>query len=48
MPASTRGHLIYKLADLLEKNREEFAYLESIDNGKPMSIANAADLELSI
>lgn len=43
-----RGLLMYKLADLLEKNREEFAYLESIDNGKPVAVANAADVELSI
>src|SRR5512144_1139290 len=33
MTASERGRLIWKLGDLLEKNIEEFAQLESIDNG---------------
>ena len=48
MASYQRGRLMNRLADLLEKNREEFAYLESLDNGKPVSIANAADVELSI
>jgi phenylacetaldehyde dehydrogenase len=33
MTASERGRLVWKLADLLDKNIEEFAYLESLDNG---------------
>jgi phenylacetaldehyde dehydrogenase len=32
---SERGRAIWKLADLLEENLEEFAELESLDNGKP-------------
>src|SRR5690242_17758112 len=32
---SERGRLLWKLADLLEENLEEFAELEAIDNGKP-------------
>ena len=36
MTASERGRLIWKLADLLEEHTEEFAYLESLDNGKPL------------
>src|SRR5437763_13445832 len=39
MTASERGKLMWRLADLLEKNLEEFATLESLDNGKPLSIA---------
>ena len=48
LSSSDRGKLIYKLADLIEKNREELSYLESLDNGKPAHIANLADLELTI
>jgi phenylacetaldehyde dehydrogenase len=44
MPASQRGRLLWKLADLIEKNAEEFAQLESLDNGKPAAIARAADV----
>src|SRR5918911_5649909 len=35
MNASERGRLLNKLADLIEKNQEELAALESLDNGKP-------------
>lgn len=45
---SDRGRLLWKLADLLEKHAEEFAQLESLDNGKPLKVARAADLPLSI
>jgi phenylacetaldehyde dehydrogenase len=41
---SERGRLIWKLADLIEKNAEEFAQLESLDNGKPAAIARVADV----
>ncbi|MBD2181327.1 aldehyde dehydrogenase family protein [Planktothrix sp. FACHB-1355] len=45
---SDRGKLIWKLADLLEANLEEFAELESIDNGKPIGVARVADVPLAI
>ena len=48
MPGRERGRLLYKLADLLEKNLEEFAQLESLDNGKPVAVARAADVPLTI
>src|SRR3954451_16498846 len=48
MNASERGRLINKLADLIEKNQEELAALESLDNGKPFRDAFAADLPLTI
>ncbi|MGA2508958.1 MAG: aldehyde dehydrogenase family protein [Candidatus Acidiferrales bacterium] len=41
---SERGKLIWKLADLIEKHAEEFAQLESLDNGKPLTIARVADI----
>jgi aldehyde dehydrogenase (NAD+) len=46
--AVQRANLLYKLADLIEKNREELAQLESLDNGKPISDARAGDLQLTI
>ena len=48
MTASERGRLIWKLADLLEQHTEEFGYLESLDNGKPLNIAKAADVPLAV
>jgi phenylacetaldehyde dehydrogenase len=48
MTSSDRGKLIWRLADLLESNLEEFAQLESLDNGKPLTIARAADVPLAI
>src|SRR3974390_3270789 len=36
--ASERGRLIWKLGDLLERRIEEFAQLESLDNGKPLAV----------
>ncbi len=48
MTASQRGRLIWKLADLLEQHTEEFAQLESLDNGKPLTVARIADVPLSI
>src|ERR1700724_3683217 len=48
LTASERGRLIWKLADLLEENLEEFAELESLDNGKPLKVARAADVPLAV
>lgn len=48
MPASQRGRLIWKLADLIEGRLEEFAQLESLDNGKPLAIARVADVPLAV
>ncbi len=45
---SERGKLIWKLADLIEQRSEEFAQLETLDNGKPLSIARAADVPLTV
>jgi phenylacetaldehyde dehydrogenase len=45
---SARGQIIWRLADLLEKHAEEFAELEALDNGKPLSVARAADVPLAV
>jgi phenylacetaldehyde dehydrogenase len=47
MTPSERGKIIWKIGDLLEKHTEEFATLESLDNGKPISVARAADVPLA-
>lgn len=46
--ARERGRFISKLARLLERDKEEFAKLETIDNGKPISETLNADLPLAI
>jgi phenylacetaldehyde dehydrogenase len=48
LTASERGRLIWKVADLLEENLEEFSELESLDNGKPLAVARAADVPLAV
>jgi phenylacetaldehyde dehydrogenase len=45
---SERGRMIWKLADLLEQHLEEFAELESLDNGKPRTVARVADVPLTV
>jgi phenylacetaldehyde dehydrogenase len=47
LTASERGKLIWKLGDLIEKHAEEFAQLETLDNGKPLTVARAADVPLA-
>lgn len=48
MDARDRGRVMNKLADLMEANLEELAALETLDNGKPISDARAADVPLAI
>ena len=48
MTPSERGRAIWKLADLIEQHAEEFAQLETLDNGKPISVARAADIPLVV
>src|SRR5262245_5302389 len=45
---SERGRLLWKLAELVESHADEFADLESLDNGKPRAVARAADVPLSV
>jgi aldehyde dehydrogenase (NAD+) len=48
LPASQRGRLLHRLADLIEKHADELAALESLDNGKPVSIAKAVDVAATV
>lgn len=47
MSPSERGKIIWKIGDLILKNLEELAQLESLDNGKPIGVARAADVPLA-
>jgi phenylacetaldehyde dehydrogenase len=48
MTASERGRALWKLADLIEQHGEEFAQLETLDNGKPLAVARVADIPLVV
>jgi phenylacetaldehyde dehydrogenase len=48
MSPSKRGQLLQRLAQLLEDHTDEFAELESLDNGKPLSVARVADVPLAV
>src|SRR5246127_3050173 len=48
MSPSERGRALWKLADLIEQHLEEFATLEALDNGKPLTVARVADVPLTI
>ena len=43
-----RGKVLSKFADLLEKKSIELASLETLDSGKPFTVAKAVDIPLSI
>ncbi len=47
MTPSERGRIIWRIGDLILEHLEEFAELESLDNGKPITVARAADVPLS-
>ena len=48
MSASERGRLIWKLADLVEKNIDELAELETLDNGKPIFESRYVDMPMVV
>ena len=47
MTPSERGRIIHRIGDLILDHGDELAALETLDNGKPMGIARAADIPLS-
>jgi phenylacetaldehyde dehydrogenase len=47
MTPSARGQILWRLADLIQSNVEQLAELEAMDNGKPYSVAKAADVPLA-
>jgi acyl-CoA reductase-like NAD-dependent aldehyde dehydrogenase len=48
MTPSQRGQLLWKLADLIEKNGDEMARLETLDNGKPIKYSKGGDVPLTV
>jgi phenylacetaldehyde dehydrogenase len=47
MSPSDRGRAIHRLGDLILEHGDELATLETLDNGKPLTIAKAADVPLA-
>ena len=45
---SERANVMFKFADLLEKNRRELSLLEALDNGKPYWVADFIDINFAI
>src|SRR3974390_1685795 len=48
LSASDRGRLLWKLSDLVEKNIDELAELETLDNGKPIFESRYVDMPMVI
>lgn len=48
LSASERGRLIWKLADLVERNIDELAELETLDNGKPIFESRYVDIPMAV
>jgi phenylacetaldehyde dehydrogenase len=48
MTPSERGRLIWRLADLLDQHGQEFAELETLNNGKPLASALRGDVAGSV
>jgi phenylacetaldehyde dehydrogenase len=47
MTPSERGRIIWRIGDLILEHVDELAQLESLDNGKPFGVAQAADVPLA-
>ena len=47
MTPSERGRIIWRIGDLILEHVDELAQLESLDNGKPFAVAQAADVPLA-
>ena len=47
-PAEERSRLLLKLADLIERNLDELARIESEDTGKPLSLARRLDIPRAV
>ncbi len=47
MTPSERGRIVHRVGDLIAEHADELAELDSLDNGKPKSVALAADVPLA-
>ncbi|MBT3879990.1 MAG: aldehyde dehydrogenase family protein [Candidatus Scalindua sp.] len=48
MDARDRGKILLRIMELIDKNKDELALLETLDNGKPISETTNADIPLAI
>ncbi|HKD91541.1 MAG TPA: aldehyde dehydrogenase family protein, partial [Terriglobales bacterium] len=48
MTAADRGKLLWRVADLIEKNIDEIAEIETLDNGKPIFESHYVDLPMVV
>lgn len=48
MTPSDRAKLLWRIADLIEAQKEEFAELETLDNGKPIAMSKRLDIPAAI
>src|ERR1041385_6740502 len=47
-PATERSNILLRIADLIERDLEKFARVESIDTGKPLSLARSLDIPRAV
>ena len=47
-PATDRSRFLLRIADLIERDLEKFARAESIDTGKPISLARSLDIPRAV
>src|SRR5580704_2063193 len=47
MTPSDRGRIIWRIGDLILDHVDELAQLETLDNGKPLTVATGADVPLA-
>ncbi len=45
---SYRSKILLRISNLIEERLEEFALVESVDQGKPLSLARSADIPRAI
>jgi acyl-CoA reductase-like NAD-dependent aldehyde dehydrogenase len=47
LTAAERGRMLWRLGDLIERDADELALLETLDNGKPITFSRRDDLALT-
>lgn len=47
-PAERRSQILFRIAGFVERDLEKFALAESIDNGKPVSLARSLDIPRAV
>src|SRR5438874_9460511 len=47
-PAAERSRFLLRIADLIERDLEKFSRAESIDTGKPITLARALDIPRAV